>query len=173
MSVAGAVTQKTTQETTHGTEDPAERAREEIARLRYEIEELVTTARALSSERDIRKLLGLILEKCRQVTDAGSVYVLEGEGAPRDKVLHFMLSQNDSLPIDFQELTLPVDEQSIVGKAALGARPINIPDLQTLCAPSICGSPTSARAWRQTRPSESCAWWDCWTASSCRSASGR
>ena len=35
-----------------------------------------------SSERDIRKLLAVILEKCRQVTgaDAGSVYVVEEEG---------------------------------------------------------------------------------------------
>jgi len=82
--------------------------RTEAKRLRYEIEELIATGRALSSERDTRKLLGLILKKCRQVTgaDAGSVYVLEGEGAPAEKKLHFMLSQNDSLQIDFQEFTL-------------------------------------------------------------------
>src|ERR1041385_3996619 len=113
-----------------GPEDP----RVEVARLRYEMGELVATARALSSERDIRKLLGLILEKCRQVTgaDAGSVYVLEGEGPPAEKTLHFMLSQNDSLRIDFQELTLDVDEESIVGKAVLAAKPINVADLDAL-----------------------------------------
>ena len=112
-------------------------ARAEVTRLRYEIEELVATSRALSSERDIRKLLGLILQKCRQVTgaDAGSVYVLEGEGAPAEKKLHFMLSQNDSLRIDFKEFTLGVDEKSIVGKAVLDARPINIPDLEALEGP--------------------------------------
>jgi HD-GYP domain-containing protein (c-di-GMP phosphodiesterase class II) len=112
-------------------------ARAEVVRLRYEIEELVATSRALSSERDIRKLLGLILEKVRQVTgaDAGSVYVLEGEGTPAEKTLHFMLSQNDSLRIDFQEFTLGVDEKSIVGKAVLDARPINIPDLEALDQP--------------------------------------
>ncbi|MEP6654779.1 MAG: hypothetical protein ABJA82_15560, partial [Myxococcales bacterium] len=94
--------------------DATDDSREEVARLRYEIEELVATSRALSSERDIRKLLGLILEKCRQVTgaDAGSVYVLEeaggraGDEPPAEKTLHFMLSQNDSQRIDFQEFTL-------------------------------------------------------------------
>ncbi len=116
---------------------PADDTDAEAVRLRYEIEELVATSRALSSERDIRKLLGLILEKCRQFTgaDAGSVYVMEGEGAPAEKTLHFMLSQNDSLRIDFQEFTLGVDERSIVGKAVLDARPINIPDLDALDQP--------------------------------------
>ncbi|HEX2658641.1 MAG TPA: GAF domain-containing protein, partial [Polyangia bacterium] len=112
-------------------------ARAEVDRLRYEIEELITTARALSSARDTRALLGLILKKCRDVTgaDAGSVYVLEGEGAPAEKTLHFMLSQNDSLKIDFKEFTLGVDERSIVGKAVLEAKPINVPDLEAIDQP--------------------------------------
>ena len=110
-------------------------------RFRYEVAELLAASRALSSERDIKKLLALILEKTRQVTgaDAGSVYVLEedasvtlGTRRPPDKKLHFMLSQNDSLKIDFKEFTLGVDEKSIVGKAVLTAKPINIPDLYKL-----------------------------------------
>jgi HD-GYP domain-containing protein (c-di-GMP phosphodiesterase class II) len=118
-----------------------------VDRFRYEVAELVATSRALSSERDIRKLLALILEKTRQVTgaDAGSVYVLEEpDGAPvaapgpssgAAKRLHFMLSQNDSLELDFKEFTLGVDEKSIVGKAVLTAKPINIPDLYRLSDP--------------------------------------
>jgi HD-GYP domain-containing protein (c-di-GMP phosphodiesterase class II) len=113
-------------------------------RFRYEVAELVAASRALSSERDIRKLLALILEKTRQVTgaDAGSVYVLEedpaatlGARTPPEKRLHFMLSQNDSIKIDFNEFTLGVDGKSIVGKAVLDARPINIPDLYKLSEP--------------------------------------
>src|SRR5512137_2945764 len=61
-------------------------------RARYEREELLAISRALSSERDIRKLLDLILLKGRQLTgaDAGSVYVVEpsdagaAAGAPTD-----------------------------------------------------------------------------------------
>jgi HD-GYP domain-containing protein (c-di-GMP phosphodiesterase class II) len=109
----------------------------DAARHRYEIAELVGTSRALSSERNIRKLLDLILRKCRQVTgaDAGSVYVVEGDGPVAEKTLHFMLSQNDSVDIDFKESILGVDEKSIVGRAVLEARPINIADLEALAAP--------------------------------------
>ena len=122
---------------TVGAVDAPEDFRGQADRFRYLLDELVATSRALSSERDIRKLLALILEKCRQVTgaDAGSVYVLEGEGRPAEKRLHFMLSQNDTLKIDFQEFTLGVDEKSIVGKAVLDAKPINIPDLAALGQP--------------------------------------
>src|SRR5262245_48547540 len=87
-------------------------------RYRYELDELLAISRALSSERDIRALLDMILAKSRRVTgaDAGSVYVME---VPPDaertaaaatvpttapaKRLRFMLSQNDSIRIDFQE----------------------------------------------------------------------
>jgi HD-GYP domain-containing protein (c-di-GMP phosphodiesterase class II) len=138
------------------------------ARARYERDELLAISRALSSERDIRKLLDLILFKSRQITgaDAGSVYVLEaaeveeidpapsssqassplpmpregprrrsaalGGGKSGNTNLHFMLSQNDSMAVDFQEFTLKVDGSSIAGKTVLGGRPINIPDLGAL-----------------------------------------
>ena len=61
--------------------------------------------------------------------DAGSVYVIEEEGGseaeykpPPQKILHFMLSQNDSIKIDFKEFTLAVDDKSIVGQAVLTKR---------------------------------------------------
>jgi HD-GYP domain-containing protein (c-di-GMP phosphodiesterase class II) len=111
-------------------------------RSRYELDELLGISRAMSSQRDIRKLLDLILQKSRQITgaDAGSVYVLEpveeGPGAERgEKRLHFMLSQNDSMKIDFQEFHLAVDGSSIVGQSVLNARPINIADLGKLSDP--------------------------------------
>jgi HD-GYP domain-containing protein (c-di-GMP phosphodiesterase class II) len=118
-------------------EPPAPPTEEQAAadRSRYELAQLVATSRALASERDIGKLLALILESCRQVTgaDAGSVYVMEDDDAtPPRKRLRFMLSQNDSIKIDFKEFTLPVDEKSIVGQAALSGQPINIADLARL-----------------------------------------
>jgi HD-GYP domain-containing protein (c-di-GMP phosphodiesterase class II) len=104
-------------------------------RYQYELGELIAIARAISSERDLDTLLGLILEKSRHVTgaDAGSVYVLEGDGPDvRDKHLHFMLSQNDSRPVDFARMELPVDERSVVGRAVITREPINIPDMDLL-----------------------------------------
>src|ERR1041385_7994324 len=110
-------------------------------RTRYELAELRETARALASERDIKKLLALVLLKCRQVTgaDAGSVYVIEEEGGSQaeyqpeaKRLLHFMLSQNDSVQVDFKEFRLEIDDKSIVGQAVLNKQPINIPDLTKL-----------------------------------------
>lgn len=108
---------------------------ESADRSRYLLSELVATSRAMASERDPAKLLALILESCRDVTgaDAGSVYVVEDDSAaPAKKRLRFMLSQNDSIAINFREFTLPVDENSIVGKTVLSGQPINIPDLTKL-----------------------------------------
>jgi HD-GYP domain-containing protein (c-di-GMP phosphodiesterase class II) len=127
------------------------------ARARYERDQLLEISRALASERDIHTLLDLILRKSREITcaDAGSVYVLErqDDGQARaaagrrperrrtllvsedhyaNAILHFMLSQNDSMAVDFQEARLAVDDSSIAGKAVLGRRPINIPDFSAL-----------------------------------------
>jgi HD-GYP domain-containing protein (c-di-GMP phosphodiesterase class II) len=106
-------------------------------RHQYEMGELIVIARAISSERDIDRLLGLILEKSRHVTgaDAGSVYVLEGEGGdPRAQRLIFMLSQNDSMAWDFTRKTLPIDDHSVVGRAVITRQAVSIPDLYRMSA---------------------------------------
>ena len=54
-----------------------------LRRYRYELGELVTIARAMTTVRDVDKLLGVILEKkSRFVTgaDAGAIYILERQG---------------------------------------------------------------------------------------------
>ena len=101
-------------------------------KYRSELGELVSIARAISSERDIDKLLGLILERSRYVTgaDAGSVYIVEGQSLnPRERTVRFMVSQNDSIDINFSEHTFPVDDKTIVGRAIISRQVINIPDL--------------------------------------------
>ena len=107
----------------------AERRSRSIRRYRYELSELVEIARALTQERDIDRLLDLILEKSRFITgaDAGSIYVVEAtESGPR---LRFKLSQNESCDFESSEFTIPVSRNSIAGAAVLGKRPINIPDV--------------------------------------------
>ncbi len=101
-------------------------------KYRSELGELVSIARAISSERDIGKLLGLILERSRYVTgaDAGSVYIVEGQSLnPRERTVRFMVSQNDSVEINFSEHTFPVDDKTVVGRAIISRTLINIPDL--------------------------------------------
>ncbi len=107
----------------------------ELSRYRYELDELVTIARAITQERDIDKLLGLILEKSRYITgaDAGSIYVIESDAkAHGAATLRFKLSQNDSVQFASREFTIPVSTRSIAGAAALIKQPINIADVYAL-----------------------------------------
>jgi HD-GYP domain-containing protein (c-di-GMP phosphodiesterase class II) len=105
-----------------------------LNRYRYELGELIDCARALTTERDIDKLLDLVLVKARYLTgaDAGSLYVVEGDGS--DRQLRFKLSQNDSVPFDSREFTIPLSPRSIAGAAVLLGSPINIDDVYDLPA---------------------------------------
>lgn len=108
----------------------AERRSRSIRRYRYELGELVEIARAITQERDIDRLLDLILEKSRFITgaDAGSIYVVEPTESG-DQRLRFKLSQNDSCHFESSEFTIPVSTRSIAGAAVVTRRPINIPDV--------------------------------------------
>ena len=108
----------------------------ELSRSRYELDEFVTIARAIARERDIDKLLALILEKSRYLTgaDAGSIYVVEPEPDGSGRRLRFKTSQNESLTFEAREYTVPVSPQSIAGAAVLARQPINVADVYQLDA---------------------------------------
>ncbi len=108
----------------------AERRSRSIRRYRYELSELVEIARALTQERNIDRLLDLILEKSRFITgaDAGSIYVVETTDSG-DQRLRFKLSQNESCEFPSSEFTIPVSTRSIAGAAVVTRRAINIPDV--------------------------------------------
>jgi HD-GYP domain-containing protein (c-di-GMP phosphodiesterase class II) len=103
-------------------------AREELEAAEQEREQLNEIGIALSSQRDVRELLNLILAKAREITraDAGSLYLIEEEGENRH--LRFMLTQNDSLVFPFKELTLPLAEDSMAGYTALRGKVVNFAD---------------------------------------------
>lgn len=121
-----------------------------LTRYQYEVGELVDIARAMTTERDVDKLLGVILEKSRLVTgaDAGSIYVVEEPppGAAQAEAdgpasfavsgpkLRFKLSQNESVDYDSREFVMPLSNRSIAGSAALAKEPINIKDAYDLPA---------------------------------------
>jgi HD-GYP domain-containing protein (c-di-GMP phosphodiesterase class II) len=103
-----------------------------LNRYRYELGELIEIARALTTEREIDRLLGLILEKARFVTgaDAGSMYVVEGDDPLLTRrQLHFKLSQNDSVSFDSREFTMPISARSISGYVALEQRTLRLDDV--------------------------------------------
>ncbi|HXY40784.1 MAG TPA: HD domain-containing phosphohydrolase, partial [Vicinamibacteria bacterium] len=108
---------------------------EALRRKREEVSDLNRIGLALSAEHDIDALLRLILEKSREITsaDAGSLYLVERatEGDGRDR-LRFKLTQNDSVEWPFEEFTIPLDQSSIAGYAALSGRVVNVGDAHRL-----------------------------------------
>ena len=113
-----------------------------LNRYRYELGELVEIARAITTEREIDKLLGLILEKSRFVTgaDAGSIYVVEGDDPePSRRLLRFKLSQNESVAFDAREFTVPISSRSMAGYVALHRHAIRIDDVYALPAEAPYG----------------------------------
>jgi HD-GYP domain-containing protein (c-di-GMP phosphodiesterase class II) len=95
----------------------------------------------LSAERDIDKLLDLILQKSREITgaDAGSLYLVErttedGNGAV-DR-LRFKLAQNDTMPLTLAEKAMPLDKSSIAGYVAVTGETQNVQDAYQLPANS-------------------------------------
>jgi HD-GYP domain-containing protein (c-di-GMP phosphodiesterase class II) len=108
-----------------------------LNRYRYELGELIEIAKAITTEREIDKLLGLILEKSRFITgaDAGSIYVVEGDDPdPARRTLRFKLSQNHSVVFDSREFVIPVSARSMSGYVALHKQPLNIPSVYELPA---------------------------------------
>src|SRR6476659_5929368 len=100
-----------------------------------ELAELSAIGMALTTERDLGSLLGLILSHARRVTgaDAGSLYLVErdDDGAPTR--LRFASSQNHSLPsLPFSSFTVPIDHSSLAGYAAATGGPLVVGDVYML-----------------------------------------
>jgi HD-GYP domain-containing protein (c-di-GMP phosphodiesterase class II) len=104
-----------------------------MRRYRYEFGEIVEIARALMQERDIHRLLELILEKSRFITgaDAGSIYVVE-QGEHGERQLRFRHSHNESVSFPWTDFAIPVSTGSIAGAAVVTKKAINLPDVYEL-----------------------------------------
>jgi HD-GYP domain-containing protein (c-di-GMP phosphodiesterase class II) len=94
----------------------------------------------LSAERDIKRLLDLILQKSREITgaDAGSLYLVERaeNGDAGVDQLRFKLAQNDTMPLPFEEKAIPLDMSSIAGYVAVTGETRNVHDAYQLPADS-------------------------------------
>jgi len=110
-----------------------------LVRKSQELHELNNIGVALSAERDIGKLLELILGKSRAITaaDAGSLYLVK-RGAEadvqHDDQLSFELAQNDSVSVPFEKKTMALDTTSIAGYAASTGAIVNVADAYHLPA---------------------------------------
>ncbi len=122
----------------------ADRSQKELAQLTRQLEELNRVGAALSAERELPKLLELILTKAREITgaEAGSLYIVEtvpdalppasGVDAPRQ--LRFRHAQNDAVQLPFREAPLAITDRSIAGHVALTGALLNIRDAYDLPA---------------------------------------
>ncbi len=121
--------------TRHHIEGELADARQELAEARSALRELSKVGMALMSERDPTQLFDLILTQARELTtsDAGSLYLVETDEGRR--VLHFLRSQNDTLPdLPSPDFKLPLDEHSIAGYAATTGMPLVLEDVYELPA---------------------------------------
>ena len=89
---------------------------------------------ALSAERDIQRLLSLILTASRDLTssDGGSLYIIE-EDEEGSKNLYFRATQNDSITVD-TNMSFVVGANSLAGYAALTGEILRFDDVYHLPA---------------------------------------
>jgi HD-GYP domain-containing protein (c-di-GMP phosphodiesterase class II) len=92
-------------------------------RAREQMREMNRIGIALSSERDIDKLQDLILQSCRQLTnaDAATLYLVE-QAEDGHRMLRFAWSQTYSVGVPFSTFKMPLIEKSIGGYTVLSGR---------------------------------------------------
>lgn len=108
---------------------------DELRRLSRELEETSKIGIALSTVRDHDVLLTMILRKSRELSraDAGSLYLIEEEPG-QGRMLRWMLAQNDSIDVSFEEKVLPITKKSLAGYVALTGETLVIDDAYGLPA---------------------------------------
>ncbi|CAK0768429.1 HD-GYP domain-containing protein [Gammaproteobacteria bacterium] len=111
-----------------------EELEQNLAKAFVEIDELNKIGAALSAEHDTSKLLEMILQKSREITnsDAGALYLVEEDENTQSRVLRFMLTQNDSVNVPFNSFTIPIDKSRVSSYVALTGKVLHIEDAYNL-----------------------------------------
>ena len=110
------------------------RLTKEVAIATREREELGKVGTALSAEKDLDKLLTLVLEEGRSLgnCEAASLYLLVDEKSEKPCLL-FKLTQNSEINFDsFKENRFPLTNRSLAGYVALTGEILNIRDAYEL-----------------------------------------
>ena len=102
---------------------------------------LLEIGTALAGEREADRVLSLILDHARELTnaDAGSIYLVEGD---RERLV-FKVAHNESVQADLSEFSIPVNPQSIVGSAVLRGKCVRVDDLYAEADPHATMPPWS------------------------------
>jgi HD-GYP domain-containing protein (c-di-GMP phosphodiesterase class II) len=101
----------------------------ERSKDRQSMERLHEVGRALVSEQNLDRLLDLILTKARELlqAEAGSIYLLSGEGDLREML--FAHTQNAKVRLPFDRIAMPVSQQTLAGFVALTGESLNLRDV--------------------------------------------
>ncbi|MFN7957861.1 MAG: HD domain-containing phosphohydrolase [Holophagaceae bacterium] len=101
----------------------------ERAKDRQSMARLHEVGRALVSEQDLDRLLDLILTKARELlkAEAGSIYLISGEGDQRE--LLFAHTQNAKVKLPFHRVVMPVSDRTLAGFVALTRESLNLRDV--------------------------------------------
>ena len=106
------------------------------SRFAHHLRRLNEIGMALSGERDINRLLELILSGSRELTqaDAGSLFLVNTSGTPNtsDDTLYFCKAQNHSLRLPDEMPSFAVSPSSLAGYVALTGEALNFPDVYHL-----------------------------------------
>ncbi len=91
--------------------------------------DLIDIGRALSAEKDMDKLLRLILYLSKKITgaDGGSIYLVEEDSSGKRR-LRFKYSHTFSQEIPLEEFVMDMNTKSISGYVAVTGEVLNIPD---------------------------------------------
>jgi HD-GYP domain-containing protein (c-di-GMP phosphodiesterase class II) len=119
----------------------------EVEEANKNVKYVMSISRELNGERNIPKLLNLILRKARDIcqADSGTIYTVDTPTDDiRDGKINFRFTQNFSIVQNLSEFSMPVNEASIVGNACIHKASINIPDLYKL-SPNAEDNPYGAK----------------------------
>lgn len=114
-------------------------SRMELQFLKYEIKKFYDIGKELSSEKDIRTLLELIIDTSMEITsaDAGTIYVVVDsnnnewsvyEKYSTNKLLKFAIAKNKSIKLDLESTTAQISKSSIIGYSVIAGQPTRIDD---------------------------------------------
>ncbi len=99
----------------------------------HELREVHRVGMALSAERDMEVLQGLVVRIAREMTraDAGTLYLIEA-GAGGEKALVFSVAQNDSVDMPSQRIVIPITPHSMAGYVAITGEVLRLDDVYSL-----------------------------------------
>lgn len=115
----------------------------QVQALQNEVTWFYNIGKKLSSEKDVKKLLELIIKSCMEITssDAATIYtVIDSdtnewsyyEKNVKNKMLKFIIAKNNSVKLNLESKTSPILKNSIFGYTVITGQPLRINDAYSI-----------------------------------------